>query len=184
MKKILLLFCFSSFLTIHAQDTSQHQKNIRNHELKLNSLNLALFSALDISYEYILNNQSSVGASVYILTKTPGNENEIKLFSMTPFYRKYFSAKRANGFFAEGFGMINIFDKTDEGDFIDKKLVARETNLAIGVSIGTKFLFRENFVVEAYLGVGTNLINNSEIDTGNNNQHIIGRSGLLLGYRF
>ncbi|HEX9600141.1 MAG TPA: DUF3575 domain-containing protein, partial [Mariniflexile sp.] len=51
------------------------------------------------------------------------------------------------------------------------------TDLAIGVSAGAKFITKRGFIAEIYLGIGRDLLNQSDIE-------VVGRGGISLGYRF
>jgi len=49
--------------------------------------------------------------------------------------------------------------------------------LAVGISAGAKFLTKRGFIAEIYLGIGRDLL-------GNSDDEIVGRGGISLGYRF
>jgi len=53
----------------------------------------------EIGYEYILNEESSVGADILFSIE---KDYDFK-FALTPYYRFFFGEKRAAGFFVEGF---------------------------------------------------------------------------------
>ena len=53
----------------------------------------------------------------------------------------------------------------------------KETDLALGVAIGGKFLTKKGFVFEIYGGLGRNLFNDKSLD-------FIPRMGLTFGKRF
>lgn len=184
MKKILFAIGLLSIFWGNAQEDSMTDA-IDKNELKLNTTNLIIFSFLDGSYEYLINEESSFGIGV--LANLGGNREldteEYRTFSVTPYYRQFFSKKYAKGFFVEGFGMFN----TREADFFqydsNLDIVSSEertsTNFALGVSIGGKFVTKKGFVAEIYTGLGRNLFNDDDyFDT------LVGRGGISLGYRF
>ena len=162
-------------------------KNItkKRHELKINALNLIAFSWLDASYEYIINKESSIGVGTLVSFGDRDSDllNFYRTFSLTPYYRRYFSKKYAKGFFIEGFGMLNSYkdryynDETNVA-YDQRKIV---TNFAIGVSAGAKFMTENGFIAEVYLGLGRNLTAHNSYYSDDD---IVGRSGISLGYRF
>ncbi|RAJ12170.1 hypothetical protein LY08_02423 [Olleya aquimaris] len=104
---------------------------------------------------------------------------EYRNFSITPYYRHFFSKKYAQGFFVEGFGMLNstkneyVFDSfTNQSVQDDKNYV----DFALGVSIGAKFVTKRGFIAEFYFGIGRNLFNNSNLE-------VVGRGGISIGFK-
>ncbi|WP_299061956.1 DUF3575 domain-containing protein [uncultured Polaribacter sp.] len=187
MKKIILfvlLVCTSIQLTAQEKEKFKYpQDNDKKHEFKLNAFSLIAFSSLNLSYENLLNKDSSFGIDLFY------NFNDVsddlyfpKKFSLTPYYRWFFSETRyARGFFVEGFGMLNTYED-DYSFFYDNDTIV-ETNFALGISVGGKFVTKSGFITEVYLGVGRNLFNNSNNEEGLNND-LITRGGISLGYRF
>ena len=191
MKKTLLVFALvmTSFYGF-AQEAQEETETIveKQNELKLNMTNVIIFKFLDITYEKALNEESAVGVSVLYNFSDDNDDglDEYRKFSITPCYRHYFSKQYAEGFFVEGFTMLhtgeennNIYILYDEsnpnlgGDFKDETY----TDLAIGLSTGFKAVSNRGFVAEIYLGIGRDLLGNSDIE-------VVGRGGISLGYRF
>jgi hypothetical protein len=186
MKKLtlfILLFVVSiSFAqekeVAYAQDV--HKK----HELKLNAFNLIAFSALDVSYERLINLESSYGVSIYYSFNDINSDLDFpKKFSLTPYYRWFFTeSKYARGFFVEGFGMLNtVHDNVYNYDYSSN--IESVTSFALGVSVGGKFMTKSGFITEVHLGIGRNLIKGSSSENFYDND-IVGRFGISLGYRF
>ncbi|MGB5273034.1 MAG: DUF3575 domain-containing protein [Flavobacteriaceae bacterium] len=153
-----------------------------SNELKINGFNLIAFTFLDFSYETLLNEESSLGAG--LLFNIGGSDyffDYSRNFSLTPYYRQYFSKQYAEGFFVEGFGMINSGRQFDfYEDFEQTKPVRGEnfTDFALGISVGGKFVTPRGFVVELYTGLGRNLLGASDAP------EVISRGGISLGFRF
>ncbi|MEX0288468.1 MAG: DUF3575 domain-containing protein [Flavobacteriaceae bacterium] len=182
MKQILTalfisLFCIS---TLQAQETDDMDQ--ARSEIKINATNLIAFTFIDSSYEYLLNEEASLGVGLLF---NVGNDNEIldyyRSFSLTPYYRQYFSNKFAKGFFVEGFGMLNsgkeeIYIFMPNG--VDTYREENYTDFALGISAGGKFVTPRGFVAEIYLGVGRNLLGSDFAP------EVVGRGGIALGYRF
>tara|TARA_B110001450_G_scaffold223811_1_gene221133 strand:- start:161 stop:742 length:582 start_codon:yes stop_codon:yes gene_type:complete len=193
MKKIILLLLLA-FLTlqINAQEKegtkeSKYPQDVdKKYELKINAFNLIAFAAIDISYERLINANSSYGVSVFYNFSDYAN-NYITLpkkFSITPYYRWFFSEnKYARGFFIEGFGMLNTYQ-----DFYytyNYNSYETQTSFALGISVGGKFVIKEGFTAEVLAGVGRNLIKGESLESYQDFQNeVIGRFGISLGYRF
>ncbi len=184
MKKIALVLLFTLSVTCFAQEEKVSSKHAeKKHELKINALSLIAFSWLDVSYEYIINKESSIGMSTLISFNDNKdlNLNLYRTFSLTPYYRRYFSKKYAKGFFIEGFGMLNS-RKFDYSWFDSSIKTKTHTDFAIGISAGAKFVTENGFIAEVHLGVGRNLTSSdyyNEVE-----DRIVGRGGISLGYRF
>ncbi|PQJ76363.1 DUF3575 domain-containing protein [Polaribacter glomeratus] len=194
MKKIaLLLFLFTTTISFAQERAEQYPQDInKKHELKLNAFSLIVFSSLDVSYEYLLNKDSSFGVSVFYNFNDINNELYYpKKFSLTPYYRWFFTEKTlARGFFVEGFGMLNTYEDINygyydnNGNYINNNKAISETDFALGVSVGGKFTIKSGFTAEVYAGVGRNLFNNNDNNNNNFENNIITRGGISLGYRF
>lgn len=177
--------------TLHAQE---QQTNYEKNEVKINAFNLIIFKALDVSYEHILNPNSTVGISVLAnLQNEPGWLSDIsempfynEHIAITPYYRHFFMNRYAKGFFLEAFGMFNnqkIFEEYHnwgDDDETHYDYTGRSSNFAVGIAVGGKVVSRKNFVFEFFGGVGRNIIQ-SEPDIAT---ELVPRVGINLGYRF
>ncbi|GGI55953.1 hypothetical protein GCM10011444_02620 [Winogradskyella haliclonae] len=156
---------------MQAQEQSESDIYSGNHELKVNGLFLVI-GAFDVTYEYLLNEESGLGINVF-LPYDSDIKDDIQYY-ISPYYRFYFGKKYAAGFFLEGFGMLNsiepdLFGNTD--DF--------ETDFALGIGLGGKWVTKGGFVGELSLGVGRNLFNTDKTDID-----FVSKVGITLGYRF
>jgi hypothetical protein len=200
MKKIALLalLVFSS-LNFTAQETDDIEESMypqdvkKKYELKLNAFSLITFAAVDISYERLVNENTSYGVAVFYNFSDYADDAIAfpKKFSITPYYRWFFSENRyARGFFLEGFGMLNTYqdyhNNYNSYDYNNNyNRVETQTSFALGISVGAKFVLTEGFTAEVLAGVGRNLIKGESNDDYNYFQNnIIGRFGVSLGYRF
>ena len=197
MKKILL-FLLVTFVSLSftAQEFEGPKENRypegveKKNELKLNAFNLIAFAALDISYEKVISANSSYGVAIFYNFSDYENDDITfpKKFSITPYYRWFFSEYQyAQGFFIEGFGMLNTFqdfyNSYDDNNNYSK--IKTQTSFALGISVGGKFVLKEGFTAEVLAGVGRNLIKGESQEDYNTFQNeIIGRFGVSLGYRF
>lgn len=184
MKRILTtLFSLVSIIAF-AQERIYQQDIDKKHEVKLNVLGLLTSEWIDASYEYLINEESSFGVGLQFgLDDDNYITDTYRTFSITPYYRRYFSKKYARGFYVEGFGMLHSFK--DEFYSFDSPapgvIVVRNetrTNFALGVSVGGKFVSKGGFTADIYGGIGRNL-GNSEYDN-----EVTGRIGIALGFRF
>ncbi len=172
----ILLFGFISY----AQDNDPQDQ--AQDEIKINVTNFIIFSYGDLAYERLINEESSFGVS-FVFNIGINDDAELpdygRKFSVTPYYRQYFSRSYAKGFFIEGFSMIHggedeVFNQiTFEFDRNESY-----TNVAFGVSVGGKFVTGNGFVAEVYAGIGRNLLNT------NASTALVGRGGVSVGYRF
>ena len=191
MKKLLLsgLLLASTFI-VQAQkiDTvagsSKNSALGGNNELKLNLI-MSIAGIPEINYERIISDDMSIGIAVIV-----GLEKETDYkFGIIPNYRVYFGGKRANGFFIEG----NAAVISSRGDYYDYSPLAYTsyppgyyptfppisktyTNFGLGAAAGAKFLTKNGFVGEIYLGVGRLF--------GNNSIEAYPRAGITIGKRF
>lgn len=182
MKHVLLLLTLSlSLCTVQAQE-AEPETNLDRHELKLNALYMVV-GAFDVTYEYLLNEESGVGISVFL-----PYDDEIKddiNYYISPYYRFYFGNKYAAGFFLEGFGMLNSTNwyVTEFQDGMDPVVVTREetiTDFALGIGLGGKWVTKRGLLGEINLGVGRNLFNSNEFEDND----FVGKIGITVGYRF
>jgi len=178
MKKIIL--SLTLFLVFFSA-ISQEEKKESNNEIKLNVAYL-IAGIPEFSYEYILNEESSVGVDILFSI-----ENDIDFkFALTSHYRFFFGEKRAAGFFVEGFGMVNVTENDlyydysgyEGGDYSSGENI---TDFALGVAVGGKFITESGFVFEIYGGIGRNLFNNNDY---NNDYEFVPRFGATFGKRF
>ncbi|MBU2940834.1 DUF3575 domain-containing protein [Lacinutrix sp. C3R15] len=189
MKKIFLgLLLFTAFTTF-AQEAIPEEK-VKHSEIKVNTFNLIVFKAVDFSYEYLIDSESSVGAS-FLFNLQDREDREFEdgpiyneKFAFTPYYRRYFSSKYAWGFFLEAFGMYSVQEDVYTEYLVGSNdpVYTDETsnNLAFGMSVGGKFVSKKGFLFEVYGGVGRNLTtSNNEVGTD-----FVPRLGATLGWRF
>ena len=181
MKKILpFLFLFFSIATFSQEETKDDDTKVDKriardsnyNEVKLNAL-YAVIGAVEFNYERTLNKRSAIGISgMYVYDKDQISDIE---YMIGPYYRYYFGKRYASGFFLEGFGLINssreVFLLFSSPEF--------ETDLALGIGFGGKWVSESGFVGELSLGFGRNIFNGD-----NDTFDILGRIGITLGYRF
>jgi hypothetical protein len=197
MQKITLPLLFLIFLSsqLTGQDIQNSEKSDypqdveKKYELKLNAFSLIAFAAIDISYERLINENSSFGVAVFYNFSDYADDDIAfpKKFSITPYYRQFFfENKYARGFFIEGFGMLNTYQDYYNYDYNSNyNRVETQTSFALGISVGGKFVIKEGFTAEVLGGVGRNLIKGESADDYNDfGNNIIGRFGISLGYRF
>ena len=183
MKKIAftLVLCFG-ILSATAQEATT-QEVLKKNELKINMSNLIGFKWVDISYEKVLNEESSIGVSTLIsLDSGVYGFGEYKKFSITPYYRHFFSSKYGEGFFVEVFTMLHSGSEEvyyyEDFPYSESGYTENDyTDFAAGISVGGKFVTKRGFLAEVYLGIGRDLLGQSE-------NEIVGRGGISIGYRF
>jgi hypothetical protein len=179
MKKVIIIFILIfSVSIVQAQERETIEIQDKQNELRINMTNLIILKWVDFSYERVLNEESSIG--VGLLFSINSDEyiiDELRKFSITPYYRHFFSNQYAEGFFVEGFAMIHSGSEEIYFDF-DSEFVEEDfTDLAIGISAGFKAVSKRGFVAEIYLGIGRDLLGSSDLE-------LVSRGGISLGYRF
>lgn len=164
MKKILLiLFVFIGFQSI-----------AQKHEVKVDVFDLIAFKSLDATYMFILNEESGVGASIFIpLADNPNIFSYNEDFTLTPFYRQYFPLGGVENIFAEAFVAINSGTGKNDLD-----VIVDYTDAAFGFAVGKSYISPRGFVAEAFVGAGRNLFESP------GSPGFVPRIGLNLGFRF
>jgi hypothetical protein len=184
MKRIITSCLFLSFMSSFSQQNDEPVEFNKN-EIKLNMFYF-LLGAVEVSYERNLNEYSSLGMSVLMSTDT--DEFWDLNYAITPYYRLFFGRKPAQGFFFEGFGMLNSYKEyefwsyynPENGDYFYDESTSNVTAFALGVAVGGKFTLHEKFVVELSGGIGRNFLNGSD----NRYVTIVPRLSINVGYRF
>ena len=159
MKKLILVLMLFVTIVATAQETTTDIQEETKQEIRLNTTNLILLKAVDVSYEYFINTESTVGADLFI---SLDESNELyKSFSLTPYYRHYFSINAGQKrFFAEGFGMLYTHKRYNY-DYDSYSESEKSTQFALGVSIGHKYVSNSGFVVQTHFGFGRGLFSGS-----------------------
>ena len=143
--------------------------------------NLIGFKWFDVSYERLLNEESSIGVgTLFSLDNESEGLDEYRTFSITPYYRQFFSSKYAEGFFVEAFTMLHSgknYEYNYDSYANQYTNESKYTDLAVGISVGGKWVTKRGFVAEVYAGIGRDLLNQSDIE-------VVGRGGVSIGYRF
>jgi hypothetical protein len=172
MKKFtLLILLFTATISFAQEKEGRYLQDInKKHEVKINALTLLAAKWIDVSYESLIDEESSFGISTTINTDT--NISDLS-YAITPFYRRYFSEKFARGFFVEGFGAL--YSSEDNSIFGESN--GEKTGLAFGFSVGGKFVSTKGFSTELLLGLGRNFFESEHNEA-------YGRVGISMGYRF
>lgn len=128
-----------------------------------------VMKTLEVTYEYYLDEQSSVGVSALFNFEGKNSDfryNEDNMIS--PFFRHYFTTAKNWNYFGEIFVGINSGKNNNEMQYTDG---------ALGVSIGTKYVSNGGLMVNIVGGLGRNMF--TEISP-----EFVPRIGLNIGYRF
>lgn len=177
MKKITL----SALIFIVSISVFAQENEIKQNELKINMSNLIGFKWFDVSYERLLNEESSIGVgTLFSLDNESEGLDEYRTFSITPYFRQFFSSKYAEGFFVEAFTMLHSgkeYDYNYDPYVNENRTETKYTDFAVGISVGGKWVTKRGFVAEVYAGIGRDLLNQSDIE-------VVGRGGVSIGYRF
>lgn len=150
---------------------------VKLNELKLN-LGTSIFGLFpEVSYERVLSEDLSVGGSAGISLN-----NEYPLdFTITPYARWFFGGSSVNlqkfgaGFFIESNGAVFSQESYNHDDLMyEYSSSESEVGAGLGLAIGWKYLSKNNWVGEIYMGGGRDFVNDSAYP----------RLGLSIGKRF
>lgn len=161
MKKIIIV------LAVFISSITQAQQ-----EVSVDLGDALVMKTLELSYEYYLNEQSAIGAS--ILFNLNGENSDLRYNEesmLTAFYRHYFFDSGNLHYFGEVFFGINSGEKEKDEE------ITKYTDGALGVGIGAKYVSQGGLMISALGGIGRNLFNN-------NSYEFVPRVGLNIGYRF
>lgn len=182
MKKSLLTLTLLCLVGIaFAQETKKDTVQISkgNNEIRLNLLN-TIIGIPEITYERLFKDNSGAGLSVLVGI----DDNTDYKLGVIPYYRIYFgnSLKKGTGFFIEANSTImQVKDHsvylTDINGYTYSYRDESVTNFGLGAAAGGKFLTKNGFVGEIYLGVGRFFNKNSYVEA-------YPRVGITIGKRF
>lgn len=198
-KQALLIAALFVSLSMFSQKTYRamgwkFSRDISQNELKVN-LGTTIFGSFpEITYERIINSDLSVGAAVGV-----GLESDLYPVKVQflPYVRWFFGGSSENlqkygaGFFIEA--NAGLFSKLEdiyyyddygygygyayEGAYTNSMYSSETENVfgaGLGVAVGWKYLSRNNWIGEAYFGVGRDFVNDGSYP----------RLGLTIGKRF
>lgn len=194
---------FAQDTLVVAQDTLQETiavvedelipRDIAKNEVGVNVLNVLLFGALDVSYERLLSNHSSLAFEMFskVFNKNEGEDVDLskayaKDFSLTTKF-KYFldEEKAARGLYAEAFGMFSngmnerkvTRQNPTTGATEEVEVDLEFTDFALGIGVGGKFVSKQGFLIDVSFGLGRNLFHRDSPD-------IVIMPAISAGYRF
>lgn len=199
IKKLFTLCFLLSLGVSFAQDSLQvEQPEVANqdwprNEVSLDILDLLAFGVLDLSYEYALNNYSSLSVEVFnkLFNKNDGDEPDLnptfsKDFALTGKFKYFWEGKpQAQGLYAltllsfshgkEPHDVQRIDPETGEEGTFEHPI--EFSDLAFGVGVGYKYVTRPGFFIDGSASVGRYLFHQFSPD-------FAFLSNLSIGYRF
>lgn len=185
MKQILIVLVAFTALGIARGQEKEVSFLTKKNEVKLN-LPVTIFGSFpEVSYERIISEDFTVGASVGFSLKEESSYAEID-FMAIPYARWFFGGnseamqKYAAGFFIEASAAIisgqnNVYYAEVPGGSKMQKYGDDYTGIGLGVAIGWKYVTRNSWVGEILLGVGKNFSDSNESYP---------RIGISIGKRF
>jgi len=144
----LLFFCISISVFCQNQTTkSENHKSAEKgfkHELKFNPV-FALLSIPEISYEGIINRESSIGLSMSYTV----DQDHIDIdYMITPYYRYYLGKNESARIYLEG--NVTYFKESS----IYLTPAVSKTDISIGGGLGFKILRKDGLVLDFIAGLG------------------------------
>ncbi len=187
MKTIFKVALLSIFLNTVL--TSYGQRTNNAHEIKIDALSALVVPAMEISYEYALNDYSSLGLSTFFRFDSPADKLYEKA-AFTPYYRQYFfnnMQTRSKGLYMEAFFQHTTHAKneqvTDDLENVTNTLKNTYKDLGIGFGGGAKFIANNGFNFDVGVGVGRNFRISSDSPLFNEGPDFFFRWGIQIGYK-
>lgn len=184
MKKNIAILSFFIITSLFSLKAQENLDLTHRHELKLN-LGSSVFMAFpEVSYEYILSEDMSVGAAVGFGFDTDNGDGYS--FKATPFLRWFFSSSSrqpATGFFLEANGAMgtqDIYKYYAIPDSNNNGVSESMFTTGLGLAVGWKYLSKNNWTGELFVGMGRNFI----FDKSYEDVSLYSRIGVSIGKRF
>lgn len=178
--------------SLQAQETNDSIPTYTK-EWKLNSFNLLVFQALEISYEKYIDAESSYGFTGLISLAGKDRFNDTAPFyyediALSSFYRIYFGKGSNKGFFIEAFGSLSFgeYDNYIDYDYypvdydysrLDYSYNQSFTEIGLGFALGGKFITKQKYSLSVIGGLARNVLS----DKG---PGAMPRVGITVGKRF
>lgn len=172
MKHVLLVLYVLLFgLTVSAQ---AYPVLTEDHEIKFNIGLFLATTTVEMSYEYYLGEDTSIGGTLYFDNESDDYNGN---FGLGANFRAYFGYRPRSGFFAEAFGLYYTGEETLGSGNLSPS--ADYNSVALGLGLGNKWVTRsQRFSLEIFGGFGRN-INPEEFQDS-----FMYRGGLSIGFRF
>lgn len=165
MYKIIFSFLFFTSILASAQN-----------EIKLDIADALVIKSIELSYEKIVKEQSSVGVSVLLnLAEKDAKFRYKENFMITPYYRHNFTTDYNWNFFGEGFLGVNSGEK--KSDLEIENSDTKYTDVALGIGVGLKYVSNGGLVIDVLGGLGRNMLTTDS-------PTIVPRLGVNVGWRF
>lgn len=193
MKNLFIaVFLLASTAVTYAQEEKESTSNqeevekrdITQNELSINAFNLVAFGIIEITYERVINENSTWALEGFFHPSKDDyiDEAYYKNLSLTGKYKHFFSSNYARGFYVNAFGMISSGEyETDYyyNDISEEYVYETEdyTDFALGFGLGGKFVSQGGFMLDLNAGIGRNLLND-------NSPTVVGQFMVNLGFRF
>ena len=172
MKKLFFILILTSSSALSAQAYRDYDPN---QELKFNIGLFLATTTVEGSYEYFLNEDTSIGGTVYF-DNTPLDYNGN--FGIGPNFRAYFGYEPRSGFFAEIFGLYYSGELDRQTNNLGPIENTYNTT-AIGLGFGKKYVtYSQKFSIELNVGLGRNVNAHEYQDV------FMYKAGLSIGFRF
>ncbi|MFV8225801.1 hypothetical protein [Christiangramia aquimixticola] len=180
---LLLLSANLCFAQETSEGESLTQRDTGKNDISVNAFNLVAFGIIDVTYERVINNNSSWALEAFYHPSKDDyiDEAYYKDFSLTGKYKHFFSSSYARGFYVHSFGMFSSGEYESDYIMIMDGPAYYETekysDFALGFGLGGKFISPGGFMVDLSSGIGRNLFNSQS-------PKVVGQFMINLGYRF
>lgn len=176
-----ILFAIIAFLMINILN-AQDKKVQPVNELRIDAIRAIGLGTLGVSYERIIKQDMGLGATMDVRFA----DNDHPDFVFSPYYRFYFYNNQdfgARGLFVELFSSF-VSHTFEEPEYVtyDKVNVEKQKffDVAMGLSLGKKWVHKRNYIFEINGGVGRFL----GFDENTQQGSFFPRFNIAVGYRF
>ncbi|HKM45900.1 MAG TPA: DUF3575 domain-containing protein [Dysgonamonadaceae bacterium] len=184
MKKNIAIISVFLLISLFSLNAQQDLELTHRHEVKLNLGSSVFLAFPEVSYEYILSEDMTVGAAMGFGFDTENGDGYS--FKTTPFLRWFFgrnALQPATGFFLEANGALGTQDfyRYNTTTLNDYNWVSESMFTAgLGLAVGWKYLSRNDWSGELFMGVGRNFVYDKNYD----DVSLYSRIGVSIGKRF
>jgi hypothetical protein len=188
MKKLILCSLIIISTSLFGQEINPSRKN----EIKWNALGIFFYNRVQLSFETELTPNNSLGVIASYLKYNDELDAEDfnstdESFEIGGYYRRYFSKPNKKlRFFGDAYLMYHHFNEQINTKNTATQVWQTETNnlqdVILGINLGGKYIFKNNFLIEANFGLGKGVSNVSAFSFPSLVRTT--RLGIAFGYRF
>lgn len=171
----LFVFLLILFSVNNSFGQSEEVPNFRKSDILIDPFWLIGGLAVNATYERILSEDSGVGANAIFRIGSDLDD----FVQISPYYRAYFGAKYASGFYIEGFVPFAVVENKEWSNGSQTTSSSKNTSAGLGFGLGGKWVAKKKFVFELNLGIGRQFIGKFS-----NEDQVTGKGMIGVGFAF